>query len=92
MRRPTSHRGYVTNGPGVEADVLSCSHCQMQFEVVPPKGAASHSVDMCGHCSRPLCPRCAGVLAGPDGKCVPFMDKLAEYENRHALRRSLGID
>ena len=91
MRRPARHFGYIENGPGLEADILSCNHCQMQMEVRPPKGAVTHSMDLCGHCDRPICPHCAVMLSLPDGKCVPFVDRITAWEARAALRKAAGI-
>jgi hypothetical protein len=75
MPRPGHHRGYISNGPGVEIDVLGCSHCSATIEVVPPKGCEAQQRYRCGACDKPICPPCAKVLAETH-VCTPFEKKL----------------
>lgn len=84
-------RGYVSNGPGVEADVAGCAHCRAQFELRPAKGCESVRVDRCGACDAPICLRCAAELARTL-KCVPFEKRLDVLESRHRLRVAAGVE
>lgn len=89
MARP-AHRGYMSNGPNVEVDVMGCAHCRMQMEVIPPKGAESVRIDRCGQCHAPVCPSCAAELARTL-KCSPFEKRMELYESRARLREAAGV-
>ena len=87
MRR-VRHFGYAQNGPGREADVLSCAHCQFQIFVQPPKGKDSVRIDRCGQCDAAVCPKCADELVRTL-KCAPFQKRLETIESRARLRAAL---
>ena len=78
--RPGWHRGMIANGPGVEADILGCSHCCAQIEVIPPKGCDAPTRYRCGACDKPICPPCAKVLA-TTGLCRPYEKHLETIEH-----------
>ena len=81
MRFGQHKRGYMSNGPGVESDVLGCSHCRLQMEVTPPKGAESVRLDRCGACDAAICQKCADELSRTL-KCTPFEKRLEQVEAR----------
>lgn len=84
------HRGYFTNGPGREHDILGCSHCRRQLRVTPPKGAERVTLPRCSRCDSTICPDCAKRMA-ETLKCIPFEEHLERIERKgELLRRVLG--
>lgn len=79
MRRPTEHRGYVANGPGVESDVLGCNHCSASIILNPPIGCERPARFRCGACNKTICDRCARRLAETH-LCEPIEKNLEQYE------------
>lgn len=82
-------RGYISNGPGRERDVLGCAHCRRQLVVTPPKGAESVRLDRCGQCTATICRRCAAELARTL-KCDPFEARMERAEARGRMLAAIG--
>ena len=76
MRR----QGYATiadpDGRLVEADSMTCGHCQRIVLLHDRKGSARPSVAVrCTQCDRGICVPCAEVA-----RCDPFEEKLLRME------------
>ena len=83
-------RGYMRisgpDGGGMEADVVTCSHCRKVIPVKPDQGRSYMRLDLCRQCMGHMCRGCAAQL-----RCEPFEKRLEAIERREALRRKAGV-
>jgi hypothetical protein len=86
MRRPDGY--LIISSPGgrpVEADTISCAHCQ-RVVVMPANTTDVPDGGWCLQCHRALCGPCADL-----GTCTPFEKKLLEMEARGKLLAAMGV-
>ena len=86
----TRSRGYLVETDRVsgkvvrECDTFTCGHCN-RVVPVPPRAAPAQLGGTCGNCQALICPRCA-----QDGRCTPFEERIARYEQQQRFRAQLG--
>ena len=85
-RRP--HRGYLTNGPGREEDVLTCAHCQ--FQIFFKTEAERVRLGRCGRCDKAVCAGCEKRMLSTL-KCEPWETWLERVEQREMFLRKVGV-
>jgi hypothetical protein len=73
------------DGPAVEADTISCAHCQ-RVVIMPVRTTDVPDGGWCMTCARALCGPCADA-----GVCTPFEKRLARAESRGRLLASVGL-
>lgn len=84
MRRAQGYRLIVDpDRPVVEADTITCGHCQRVTVVKPFEDAAS-SAGLCRLCDRIICPRCTALK-----RCLPWEETMNRMEARERLYRDL---
>jgi hypothetical protein len=84
MRNP---QGYAVindpDGPLVESDTITCSHCQRIVFMKP--GVTQDSGGFCRMCMKCICGPCVDV-----GSCTPFERKLEEFEYKSRFHEHVG--
>lgn len=81
-------QGYaVINDPDeglTEMDTFTCAHCNCVTHVLPGQKPEDLG-GLCMHCMGLVCNNCVG------GACTPFLEKLAQEEQRYLALKSYGL-